>query len=633
MEDKDIEKTTPEEQSLKRDNLDTHTPVDALIDGISETTAVQNMIKAKGSILVQISLLFLLFIIVTGELTYWTAYNRSERLVEDQTERRIDRVTEEIDMAIKEYPAYIWLLDYFEDHADELDIEYDVEYVLGTETAKKSIELQKDYPDIQLIYATKADVDSMKPEDQKKYAEVAYSWIITRLNEIKRTQQVDFLFVVQTKEPYDEQFFVFSAYTPGATRGTDYEDIYTLGVEVDVGDDQQKAMQLAVQHQTYVADAGEYVDCYKKLDNMGNRELLVGMTYNYPSVLLDIKQNTLRTSIIAMIYELTLLFACLAAIYLLVLRPLKDVEDNIRLYTENKDGDEVRENLKMVTANNEIGKLASEVSSMTAEIDDYLDRIQTITSEKERIETELTLANEIQASSLPHTFPPFPEKFQFDIFASMDPAREVGGDFYDFFIVDENHLAIVMADVSGKGIPAALFMMVAKAIINSSAMTGMPPKDVLKLTNERLYTSNQAEMFVTVWLGILNLDTGVLVASNAGHEFPVIKKPGGDYEVYKDKHGFVVGGMEDVSYTQYELVLEPGTKLFLYTDGVPEATNSSEELFGMDRMVDALNSEKDADVEKILKVVRRSVDDFVQDAEQFDDLTMMCIEYKGDIKK
>ena len=251
MEDKDIEKTTPEEQSLKRDNLDTHTPVDALIDGISETTAVQNMIKAKGSILVQISLLFLLFIIVTGELTYWTAYNRSERLVEDQTERRIDRVTEEIDMAIKEYPAYIWLLDYFEDHADELDIEYDVEYVLGTETAKKSIELQKDYPDIQLIYATKADVDSMKPEDQKKYAEVAYSWIITRLNEIKRTQQVDFLFVVQTKEPYDEQFFVFSAYTPGATRGTDYEDIYTLGVEVDVGDDQQKAMQLAVQHQTY----------------------------------------------------------------------------------------------------------------------------------------------------------------------------------------------------------------------------------------------------------------------------------------------------------------------------------------------------------------------------------------------
>ena len=230
---------------------------------------------------------------------------------------------------------------------------------------------------------------------------------------------------------------------------------------------------------------------------------------------------------------------------------------------------------------------------------------------------------------LPHIFPPFPDRSEFDIFATMDPAKEVGGDFYDYFLIDSDHLCMVIADVSGKGVPAALFMMASKIILQSVAMLGASPAKILEKTNEAICSNNEAQMFVTVWLGILELSTGRLVAANAGHEYPVLKRPGGDFELYKDKHGFVIGGMEGVKYREYELMLEPGARLFVYTDGVPEATNAEKELFGTERMVRALNGNADAAPVEILRGMRGAVDAFVRDAEQFDDLTMLCLEYKG----
>ncbi|MDO5133083.1 MAG: PP2C family protein-serine/threonine phosphatase [Eubacteriales bacterium] len=249
--------------------------------------------------------------------------------------------------------------------------------------------------------------------------------------------------------------------------------------------------------------------------------------------------------------------------------------------------------------------------------------------EQERIVQELHTAREIQRSALPHIFPPFPERKEIDLYASMDPARDVGGDFYNFFLIDEDHLCLVIADVSGKGIPAALFMMVAKRIIEDSARQEYSAGEILEKTNDALCDNNQAEMFVTVWLGILELSTGSLTAVNAGHEYPVIRKKDGCFEIYKDRHGFVVGGMEGVHYREYELQMELGDKLFVYTDGVPEATADSMEMFGTKRMVETLNSCADNSPEEILRTVRSAVDAFVGDAEQFDDLTMMCLEYRG----
>ncbi len=249
--------------------------------------------------------------------------------------------------------------------------------------------------------------------------------------------------------------------------------------------------------------------------------------------------------------------------------------------------------------------------------------------EQERIVQELQTAREIQRSMLPHTFPPFPERKELDLFASMDPARDVGGDFYDFFFIDDDHLCLVIADVSGKGIPAALFMMLAKRIIEDSARLELSASEILEKTNESLCSNNQAEMFVTVWLGILELSSGKLTAANAGHEYPAIRSNKGDFALFKEKHGFVLGGMESVRYKEYELLMTPGDKLFVYTDGVPEATAAGGEMFGTDRMTKALNAYADGSPEAILRGVRSTVDAFVGDAEQFDDLTMMCLEYKG----
>ena len=253
--------------------------------------------------------------------------------------------------------------------------------------------------------------------------------------------------------------------------------------------------------------------------------------------------------------------------------------------------------------------------------------------ESSRLETELNTASNIQAHMLPSIYPAFPERPEFDIYASMNPAKEVGGDFYDFFLIDDDHLGIVMADVSGKGVPAALFMMASKIIIANNAKIGKEAGQVLTDANNAICQNNPEEMFVTVWLGILELSTGRLTAANAGHEYPAVMQAGGSFELFKDKHGFVIGGMEGVRYKQYEMILKPGSKIFLYTDGVPEATAADQEMFGTERMIEALNSNNTAAPKDILATVRTAVDGFVGEAEQFDDLTMLCLEYRGPLQK
>ncbi len=246
-----------------------------------------------------------------------------------------------------------------------------------------------------------------------------------------------------------------------------------------------------------------------------------------------------------------------------------------------------------------------------------------------RIESELSLASNIQADMVPNIYPAFPDRTEFDIYATMDPAKEVGGDFYDFFLIDDDHLCMVMADVSGKGVPAALFMMASKIILANNAMMGKSPAQILTDTNAAICSNNREEMFVTVWLGILEISTGKLTAANAGHEYPAIKHADGAFELFKDKHGFVIGGMESAKYREYEIQLEPGSKLFLYTDGVPEATNADQQLFGTDRMLAALNQNTALPPDQTLQNLRSAVDGFVKEAEQFDDLTMLCMEYIG----
>ena len=254
---------------------------------------------------------------------------------------------------------------------------------------------------------------------------------------------------------------------------------------------------------------------------------------------------------------------------------------------------------------------------------------QALALEKERLDTELDLATRIQESAIPQQFPAFPEQTAFDICASMKPAREVGGDLYDFFMIDPDHLCVVIGDVSGKGIPASLLMMVAIALIHHVAMTEQSPAKILQSVNNEICIRNPEEMFVTVWLGVLELSTGRLTAANAGHEYPALKQAGEGFEILKDRHGFVLGGMSGVKYREYELQLQPGAKIFVYSDGVPEAQNTEKAFFGTERMLAALQQNENGTPQEILAAVDRTIRDFVGSEPPFDDLTMLCLQYNG----
>ena len=344
------------------------------------------------------------------------------------------------------------------------------------------------------------------------------------------------------------------------------------------------------------------------------------------------KSGSLRTQItgwlIAVLVFGASIGAALYAAYRLV-KPLKAMTNDI---IEGGKTGKLFEMKDTYRTHDEIQVLAESFDDLSQKTKKYIEDITEITAEKERVNTELNMANQIQSSMLPHIFPAFPTRSEFDIYASMDPAKEVGGDFYDFFLIDDDHLCMVIADVSGKGVPAALFMMVSKAMLKNNALSGRSPGEILALTNDTICSNNKMQMFVTVWLGILEISTGRITAANAGHEYPAVLQDG-CFSLLHDKHGFIIGGMEGMKYKEYEIQLHPGDKLFLYTDGVPEATDSENKMFGPDRMLTALQKAKDAEPDRILEAVREAVEGFVRDAEQFDDLTMLCVEYKGPEEK
>ena len=303
-----------------------------------------------------------------------------------------------------------------------------------------------------------------------------------------------------------------------------------------------------------------------------------------------------------------------------ITEPIKTLEEDVLEMS--------RGNLSQRTAvatRDEIGSLARAFNGMTANLQLYITELTEATAREQRIASELDLAQRIQADSLPTDYPAFPGRKEFDLAFTMDPAKEVGGDFYDFFLIDESHLALVIADVSGKGVPAALFMMMSKMLIKNRALLGGTPAEILAFANEQLCENNKVEMFVTAWLGILDLKTGTLTAANAGHELPAIRRKDGAFALYKDRHGFVLAGMNGTRYRDYTLQLLPGDMLCLYTDGVPEATDAAGTLFGNDRLLAALNSRGSDDCRETIDTVLGDIAAFVGEAPQFDDITMLCL--------
>ena len=324
-------------------------------------------------------------------------------------------------------------------------------------------------------------------------------------------------------------------------------------------------------------------------------------------------------SMLTSIFMQVIIFATLFVfIYILIKRViinnLKKVNDTLARITSGDLNVTVD-----VRSNKEFSSLSDDINSTVTTLKRY------IAEAAARIDKELEYAKQIQLSALPTNFP---ENEDFEIYAQMIAAKEVGGDFYDFYKLSDTTVAFLVADVSGKGIPAAMFMMTAKTIIKDLAESGMAVNDIFTKANEKLCENNESGMFVTAWMGILDLTTGQLQFANAGHNPPVLKRANGGFEYLKTRAGFVLAGMEGVRYRAGELMISPGDRLFLYTDGVPEATNTENKLYGEDRLLAFMNQNASAEATEFLPALKANIDEFVGEAPQFDDITMLMFDYK-----
>ena len=376
--------------------------------------------------------------------------------------------------------------------------------------------------------------------------------------------------------------------------------------------------------------ATNYIRIY---DSQGNVIAYATSDLDVTDFIIKMRQALVLYIILLLAFVIFLAFYISKRLQKMIIDPIDTLASAAREYTkrdktEENSGDSFFDSVPVKTGN-EIETLWHSLSDMEKDINDTMKRIRTLAKEKEKVAAELNFATNIQAGMLPKEKPAFPDRDEFEVFASMDPAKEVGGDLYDYFLIDDDHLCLVVGDVSGKGVPAALFMVVVTTVIRNIASLDMKISDMMKEINNQMCKHNEEALFVTLWLGIYTISTRHLRMANAGHEYPVLYKASkGKYELYESEHDVPVGVMEDMEYERDELFLEPGDKLFVYTDGVPEATRADDEQYGTERMMSCLNKDTTLDGENTLRTIRQDVDTFIDGADQFDDLTMLYFEVK-----
>ncbi len=575
--------------------------------------------------IIQIGLLFLGIIVVALIGLAILIYNGSSRLYLEGKNEIITQNLIKINNSLEGMTHLSWTLDYLEKHSDEIgshhleskylaDDSEDVCYAAGH---------YGEFSDEQL--------DALPENEKFEVACVLYNNMIITMFEHGVFYDFNDCYLLDIGDENRGFIFYESGFVPHDN------NYYSLGSVWGYADDEHPVLRKYSSGESdgiefeivknIRFDGKSYYIGYLPIPARdGTLKYAIALSYEWSDFEKTLKSNVNNSLIIGT--GLGLITACLLMlfVYSIVVKPLGIVSTSVRDYTDNKDSNKVTDTLAAVRSRNEVGQLAKDISTMTEEIDRYTREITALATERERVAAELELASKIQMSMLPREFP---EESCYSLFATMTPAKEVGGDFYDFFMIDEKHLGIVIADVSGKGIPAALFMAVSKMRIRNSAGPHISPAKTLALANSALVADNENEMFVTVWYGILNLNTGHLRAANAGHEYPMIRTAGGDFEILKDKHSMVLGALPNLKTFDYELTLSKGDTLFVYTDGAPEATDGNGEMFGTDRLAEALNKDPGAEPSALIDSVKTSISEFVGDADQFDDLTMLCIRYDG----
>jgi len=591
-----------------------------------ERKKVKTKRRTRFSLAGQVLIFSLLTTVLTAALSFVLLWTNSNYSVTQERQNMAAELTDDIVMTIKGYPAYEWLITYWFQNSDKMDVEYELTDV----TRKKAEAFSERHPGVVLDYVTEKQLETFSEEDKKLYAEIVYNQLLDIMNQLKEVYNPTYIAIILMDNTYSEGTFIMSGASRSQKRGSDYYDAYVIGVTAQATQEQKDSMLAAAAGGRSLAESDDYVDSYGYVqDIMNGRHIIVDVTFEITGLMNEVKTQVINGIVMFVLLQLVLAFALYILVYFYAVRPVGQIQKNVWTYREEKDSSKVLDDLGRIKIRNELGALSEDISDMVVSIDKYVDEIQNITAEKEKISVELNVANKLQSEMLPSVFPAFPERKEFDLYATMDPAKEVGGDFYDFFFVDENRLCLVVADVSGKSVPAALFMVNSKTRIQTQAGFGKSPGQILEAVNDQLCFRNESGFFVTVWIAIIDVTTGKGVAANAGHEHPVIRRANGAYEQVIYNHSLAVGVVEGIPFMEHEFELYPGDRIFIYTDGVPEATSEQDELFGDERMLKALNSHMEDSLQELLPNMKKDIDSFIGSAPQFDDITMLGFDYFG----
>ncbi len=484
--------------------------------------------------------------------------------------------------------------------------------------------------DIVRMLAREVDADALSGYLESGKTDAAYERMLAHFNNVKENAgELGYLYLFV---PYEDHFvYILDAYTAA----DDKRNIARLGDQFRYGEMEYRYLLADIRDKKPSTEVifgkdegyGKTVSAWAPVLNAeGELAAMVEADYVLGNLQRRINAYMMGISAFLLVGMAVILYAVLHVLKKNVTTPL----ERLAGYVNSYENGEEQPGPYPFCKKDEIKLLSDSFQGMIARTKDYIARIERAAAEKERIGAELSVAAHIQANMLPCVFPPFPDRREFTLFATMRPAKEVGGDFYDFFLIDEDRLVLVIADVSGKGVPAALFMVIAKTLIKNHAQGGQTPEKIFENVNAQLCENNEEGMFVTAWLGILSLSTGSLSYVNAGHNMPLIKRRGGTYEYLETEPDFVLAGMENQQYRRRELTLEPGDMLYVYTDGAPEAVNGKKQLYGDERLRYALNRNKEEPPEELLPDVRADIDRFAGEEPQFDDITMLCLRYNGE---
>ena len=532
------------------------------------------------------------------------------------------------------YESIGWLARFWGEHYGEMELLYDPEKL-----HKKEREFRNKFADSELTdKITEEEISAEPYETQLLYAEICYGRLSADMDRMKTFFKPVYLYSFAIDG--NERIFLITGVTGDEKRISQGGELLELGQKKPYIKDEFKQLDYILEKEQSEAQFETVLDRAPRVNGLyalapvyssdGKLAMIAAAYYDWRWYLFNGSRMLYVLAVILIIGAILISIRVMRLLEKNVIVPISREQEVLKTFKDNKSAPEAIEALEQIQPNNEIEDLADNFAMMIAEIDQYVHDIRNMADERQRIASELSLARTIQTEALPMNFPPFPERKEFELYASVNPAKETGGDFYDFFFVDESHLVMLIADVSGKGIPAALFMMRALTYIRTRAkMQFESPVDIISDVNKWLCERNEQAMFVTVWLAVFDVETGKGVEINAGHEDPVIKRAGGDFELVQYEHTPALALFDEMEFSTHEFEMKPGDSLLVYTDGVPECNNTAEEMYTTDRLLKVLNRNKDASMEELVPAVIADLKEFSKGAPQFDDITLLGFRYFG----